>query len=51
MTVGARKQINIVVPYRMYEKLLRIASKRDVPVAVVVRDAIGDVIEEEEKRK
>lgn len=51
MTVGARKQINFVVSYKMYEKILRIASKRDVPVAVVVRDAVRDIIEEEEKRK
>jgi protein-arginine kinase activator protein McsA len=49
--VGARKQVNVVFPYKMYEQLVKIAKKRDVPVAAVVRDEISSLIDMEAKKK
>lgn len=37
---GARKQVNVVFPYGIYRALSKYATKRDVPVSHIVREAV-----------
>lgn len=38
---GARKQVNVVFPYKTYKELSKYATKRDVPVSHIVREAVS----------
>lgn len=37
---GARKQVNVVFPFRVYREISKYATKRDVPVSYIVREAV-----------
>lgn len=42
---GARKQVNVVFPYKTYKELSKYATKRDVPVSHIVRLAVLEYLE------
>lgn len=37
---GARKQVNVVFQFRVYRELAKYATKKDVPVSHIVREAV-----------
>lgn len=42
---GARKQVNVVFPYKVYRDLLKYSKVRDLTVSPIVREAVIEYLE------